>query len=146
MAHGVPRAGAVLSFIGGVFILIGGVIYAFVGAILSVFFGGAASFLYLGIPIAVLILVFSILLFIVPQLKIAWGALIVVLAFLSLGFDFFGGFVIGFLLCLIGGLMAIFAKTPTGNPAGWTPPPQCPACGGPVDISRRVCTKCGRPV
>jgi hypothetical protein len=146
MAHGVPRAGAILSFIGGIFILIGGLIYAFVGAILSVFVGGAASILYVGIPIALLILVFSILLFVLPQLKIAWGALIVVLAFLSLAFDFFGGFVIGFLLCLIGGLMAIFAKSPAAAVPGWAPPPRCPACGGTVDISRRVCTQCGRAV
>lgn len=145
MANGAPRAGAVLSFIGGVFILIGGLIYAFVGAILSIFVGGAASILYLGIPIALLILVFSVLLFVLPRLKIAWGALIVVLAFLSLGFDFFGGFVIGFLLCLIGGLMAIFSRSTARTP-GWAPPPQCPACGGTVDIGRRVCTQCGRAV
>lgn len=144
MAHGVPRAGAVLSFIGGIFILIGGLVSAFIGAILSVFFKGAAI-LYVGIPIALLIIVFSVLLFALPRLKIAWGALIVVLAFLSLAFDFFGGFVIGFLLCLIGGLMAIFSRSPAPT-AGWAPPPACPACGGAIDISRRVCTKCGRAV
>lgn len=145
MAHGVPRAGAILSFIGGIFILIGGLISALIGAILSAFFRGAGSILYVGIPIALLILVFSVLLFVLPQLKIAWGALIVVLAFLSLPFDFFGGFVIGFLLCLVGGLLAIFAKT-SAPTSGWVAPPRCPACGGTIDISRRVCTQCGRAV
>lgn len=145
MAGAVPKVGAVLSIIGGVFILIGGIIFAIAGAILSFFLGPIAKLLFVGIPIAILILVFSVLLLVLPQLKVAWGALIVVLAFLSLVFDFFGGFVIGFLLCLIGGLLAIFAKAP--SPAtGWIAPPRCPACGGAIDITRRVCTQCGRSV
>lgn len=141
----VPRVGAILSLIGGVFILIGGIIYAIAGAILSLFLGPIAGLLYLGLPIALLILVFSVLLFVLPRLKLAWGALIIVLAFLSLAFDFFGGFVIGFLLCFIGGLLAIFSKAPAPA-SGWNAPPRCPACGGTIDISRRVCTQCGRAV
>ncbi|MCI4337240.1 MAG: DUF6114 domain-containing protein, partial [Thermoplasmata archaeon] len=99
MSNAVPRAGAILSFIGGIFILLGGLLEAAVGAILSAFFGSAGHILFVGLPIALLILALSVLLFVLPRLHVAWGILIVVLAFLSLPFDFFGGFVIGFLLC-----------------------------------------------
>lgn len=145
MAGPAPKVGAILSIVGGVFILIGGIIYAIAGAILALFVGPIASILFLGVPIAILILVFAVLLLVAPRLKVVWGALIVVLAFASLVFDFFGGFVLGFLLCLIGGLLAIFHKAPMAAP-GWSAAPRCPACGGVVDVGRRVCTQCGRAV
>ncbi|HZY91755.1 MAG TPA: DUF6114 domain-containing protein [Thermoplasmata archaeon] len=155
MAGQVPTAGAVLSLVGGIFILLGGLVLAFIGAIFSFLLGAYAGILFIGLVLGILIIVMSILMFVMPRMKVAWGALVIVLAIVSLPFTIFGGFVLGFILCLVGGILAIVYKAPApmmGSPM-MAPPPMggavpavCPACGGPVDQARRVCTRCGRAV
>ncbi|HEY6237838.1 MAG TPA: DUF6114 domain-containing protein [Thermoplasmata archaeon] len=153
MAHHIPTAGAVLSLIGGIFVLLGGYVVAVFGVLFSLFFPRLAGLFFIGLAIGALIIVLSILLFVVPQARVAWGALIIVLAVLSWPFAL-GGFFLGFLLALIGGILAITHKAPVmmqppmGQPM-MPPPPgamACPHCGGVVNWQTRTCTACGRSV
>lgn len=164
MAGQTPTAGAVLSLVGGIFILLGGAVMAVIGTALSFFLGGLAGLFFIGLLDGILVIVMAILMFVAPQLKAAWGGLTIVFAILSLPFAFVGGFFIGFLLALIGGILAIVYKPPVvmmapppmmmpppppmgaPPPMGTAPPAVCPSCGGPVDTTRRVCTRCGRAV
>jgi Family of unknown function (DUF6114) len=156
MAGQTPTAGAILSLVGGIFILLGGLLIAAIGAVFSFILGGLTGLFFVGLLLGILIIVLSVLMFVAPRLKVAWGALVIVLAIVSIPFAALGGFVLGFILCLVGGILAIVHKAPApmmgapmmpppGAPMG-APPAVCPACGGPVDPARRVCTRCGRMV
>ncbi len=148
MSNHVPVAGGVLSIIGSVFVLLAGAALAVLGSFLSFFIGGLAGLFYIGLLIGVLMLIFSILIFVMPSMKTAWGALVIVLAIASLPFAL-GGFIIGFILALIGGILTLVHKS---TPAMAAPMPgqpvamACPACGGMVNPQTRTCTACGRQV
>jgi hypothetical protein len=154
MAHHIPTAGAILSLIGGIFVLLGGFIVAVFGVFVSLFFPRLGAVFFLGLVIGLLIIALAILLFVLPRLRVAWGALIIVLAFVSWPFAL-GGLFLGFLLSLIGGILAITYKAPVmmmqppmGQPM-MPPPPgamACPHCGGVVNWQTRTCTACGRSV
>ena len=149
-----PIAAFVLSLIGGLFILLGGLfegtLFAFLGNFLP-WLSGLAVVSYL---VGILTLVFAILLLAAPGLKTAWGALLIIMAILSLPFSSLGGFLIGFILTLIGGILALTFKptlapmtpVPPMPPAMAPPPTNCPACGGAVNPQTRTCTSCGRAV
>jgi hypothetical protein len=109
MARRGALGAAVLTFIGGLFVLLGAILSAAFGLLLRLA-RVSADFLFLGIPIALLILLMAVLMYFVPTAHVAWGAATILLAFLSLVFAAFGGLVIGFLLCLVGGVLAIFAR------------------------------------
>lgn len=153
MAGQVPTAGAILSLIGGIFVLLVGVWLAIIGTAFSFFLGSLTGLFFIGLVVGILIVVFAALMFAAPRMKVAWGALVIVLAIVSLP-TALGGFFIGFILALIGGILAITYKpTPTmmappmmGAPMGGPVPAACPACGGPIDPARRTCTRCGRMV
>jgi len=106
----------------------------------------------------ILIIVFAALLRSSPEGHVGYGVGIIIFAILS-WFGAFGGFGLGFLLSLIGGIMAI-----TWNPreasinvtmtAGTIPAPGpipqasaatrfCPRCGAPVEMGARFCRSCG---
>jgi hypothetical protein len=104
-----PRVGSVLGFVGGLFVLLGGIVMAAIGAFISLF-GIESRLFYVGIGIGLLILVFSVLLWAVPRLHLLWGVALIVLAFLSIPFAILGGFVIGFLLTLVGGIVGIVSR------------------------------------
>ena len=155
MAGQVPTAGAVLSLVGGIFILLAGLVFAALGAIFSFVLGGFTGLFFVELVLGILVIVMAILMFAAPRMKTAWGALVIVLSIVSLPFPGFGGFVIGFILALIGGILALVYKAPqpmmgspmmAPPPMAGAPPATCPACGGPVDAARRVCTRCGRAV
>jgi hypothetical protein len=106
-----PTAAAVLSIIGGVFILLGGIAEIAVGSYVSslsyVTGGGAIIGLgLLGVIMGLLILILGILLLSNPDSNVTYGVLIIVFSLISL-LSFLGGFVIGFLLALIGGILAL---------------------------------------
>lgn len=154
MARNVPVAGGVLSLIGAIFILLGGIAMAVLGAILSVFLPSLAGLFAIGLVIGVIALIVSILIFVMPHMKTAWGALMIVLAVVSLPFNILGGFVIGFILALIGGILTLVWKPPMVAPMGAPMAPPmgapgamtCPACGGMVNMQTRTCMSCGRQV
>jgi hypothetical protein len=143
----------VLSIIGGVFILLGGLAEIAVGSVVSSltfgFAGGSLiAFGALGVVLGILILVFGILVNSHPENHVLYGVLIVVFSIVSLT-SFAGGFVIGFILALIGGILALVWK-PTPAPVYYAPSPPvqrvCPKCGRVVDPSVRFCPHCGNPL
>jgi hypothetical protein len=142
-----PTAAMVLSIIGGIFILLGGILGVAIGSALSfVTFGFAGGTVLLlgavGLVIGILVVVFGVLLSMHPGNHTMYGALIVVFAIVS-WITAFGGFFIGFLLALIGGILALTFK-PTA-PVVWQQPIQrvCPKCGRVVDPNVKFCPACG---
>ncbi len=160
MANNVPTAGFVLSLIGGIFVLLAGIVLAVIGSFLASFIGGIAGIFFVGLVVGLLIIVLSVMLYVRPQMKTIWGILIIILAIVSLP-TALGGFFIGFLLALIGGVLAITYKAPQappmvappmmappmGAPMGSGPvPANCPSCGAPMNPASRTCTSCVRSV
>lgn len=100
--------------------MVGGLVFLVVGAIIGI--GGAVAAVFSVWPglavaglvagliiVGVLTLVFGYLLRHQPELGLVWGILLVVIALVSLPLAF-GGFVIGFLLTLVGGILAVTGK------------------------------------
>ncbi|MCI4366115.1 MAG: DUF6114 domain-containing protein, partial [Thermoplasmata archaeon] len=89
-----------------------------------------------------------------PQQHVIWGVLIIVFAVISIPLGG-GGFILGFILALIGGILAlVFKPMPMmmGGPGMMPGAPgtagvmTCPACGGAVNMQTRTCTMCGKAV
>jgi hypothetical protein len=143
-----PSAAYVLSLIGGIFVIIGGLITAVVGAVVTFFaFGLGGVFGVLGIIWGVLIIVFASRLNSDPNSHSTSGALIIVFSILS-WVGSFGGLFIGFLLGLIGGILAI-TWTPHAQ-AAYSPlstiqpgTKYCATCGAQMASSATYCPKCG---
>lgn len=154
-----PTAAFILSLIGGIFILLGGIYTAAITAIVgSAFFAFFPGFAALLIGLAVVALLFGLIIIFGaiqmkhhPESAKTWGIIVLVLALLSwLGG---GGFFIGFLLALIGGILAIIWHPPApmmGQPgqAAWgQPPPMASAPGGTPMAApgQKFCSSCGSP-
>ena len=106
-----PTGAGVLTIIGGLFILLGGIAELTIGsAISAVSLGQAGGALVglgaLGILLGFLILIFGIVILVSVDTPTGCGIVVLILAVISLA-SFFGGFVIGFILALIGGILAI---------------------------------------
>jgi len=103
----------ILAIIGGLFILLSGVWIAEVGSILSLLtFGLGGGILILlgafGAVLGVLILVLGVLVYIQPQHHVIFGVLIVLFSVISL--TSLGGFILGFILALVAGILAVVWK------------------------------------
>jgi hypothetical protein len=135
MAEEKPTAAFILSLIGGIFILIAAILVmiflGLVGTAFAIipFFGMIGGLL---IILGIVGLIFAILVIIgafminsgVPQRVRTGGIIVLIFSILSL-FTSGGGFFIGFILGLIGGILALTWKpkeVPT-RPAIATPPP-----------------------
>lgn len=132
-----PSTAFVLSLIGGIFILLGGIaeaaLFALVGSALLSFVPGLGA-LFLGLAIAALlfgliIIVGAIQMRSNPSSAKTWGIIVIVLAVISL-FGGGGGFIIGFILALIGGILALTWKPPQPAQAAWSAQPAAPPMGG----------------
>jgi len=166
-----PSTAFILCLIGGIFILLAGLVdaalYAIIGSALIAFFPGIGALL---IGLAVVALIFGLIIIYGafqlkshPETSKTWGILILVLALLSwIGG---GGFFIGFLLALIGAILALMWKPPAPamtQPAWGAPPPLttapmpppgaapaggaqkfCSSCGSPNNTGSQFCVKCG---
>jgi hypothetical protein len=130
-----PTAAFVLSFIGGTIILIGGTL-EFIGAlaasvVVSSLFGAPVGGLWvllgvLGLICGILVVVGAVMLYVNPKRNVPWGVITIIFSVISLLFAYFGGFVAGMILGIIGGALGI----------AWKPlPPLGPA---PTPITR-VC-------
>ncbi len=141
-----PTAAMVLSIIGGVFVLLAGLLELAIGSFLAgitVGFAGGGILLLgaLSLLFGILMIVFGVLMYHTPANHTVYGALVLVISIVSL-FTSLGGFFIGFLLGLIGGILGLaFKQRPTQ--AMFFPPAPAPAAPPPA---QRVCLKCGRMV
>ncbi len=125
-----PTAAMVLSLIGGIFVILGGAFIAFVGSLVSSFgylanggtTGGTVVTVVgvVGIIMGLIMIVGSFMLYSKPSSAKMWGIIILILSILS-WFTAVGGLVIGFILGLVGGILAIKYKPSTAAPA---PPAQ----------------------
>ncbi|MEM0118134.1 MAG: DUF6114 domain-containing protein [Conexivisphaerales archaeon] len=102
-----PNEAYILSLIGGIFVLIGAIVVTLAGAALTFFLLGIGAIIgVFGLIWGIVLIYFAGKLKSDPAGHTTYGALIVVFSLLS-WFGSYGGLVIGFLLCLIGGIMAI---------------------------------------
>jgi len=144
-----PTAAFVLSLIGGIIVLLVGLVAAAIGAAFTMFIGGIGGiFGLIGALWGVLMIVGAFKLNSDPNSHTTWGTLIIVFSFLS-WFGAFGGAFIGFLLGLIGGILAL-----TFNPrSAASPVPTavqqpitriCPNCGRVLQEDTKFCPGCGK--
>jgi hypothetical protein len=125
-----PTAAFVLSLIGGIFILIGGLVTIAVGSFiggLGFGFGGAAiaAFGAVGLICGLLTILGAVWINSGEQGKVRNGSIMVLIfSILSLIFAATGGFFIGFLLGLIGAILGLTWKP--SMPETTAPPPPVP--------------------
>jgi len=126
-----PSTAFVLSLIGGIFILLGGLataaIAAIIGGALFAFFPGGGVLL-----IGLLTIFGAVMLRNRPESAHTWGVLILVFAIISLFTSAGGGFIIGFILALIGGIFAMTWKPPAPAQAAWGQQPMAPPGAPPM--------------
>jgi hypothetical protein len=153
-----PNVAFVLSLIAGIFVLLGGLVVGAIGAILSFFaYGIGAVIGIFGIIWGIIIIVGAINLRAYPRQHLTWGIIILVFSIFS-WFGGLGGFFIGFLLGLIGGILAIIWSPPlqTQAASSYAAPAYvapaapsstarfCPNCGASVSPNTRFCRYCGK--
>ena len=127
-----PTAAFVLSLIGGIFILLGAIVVMALASVIGSFMvlgGGDPNIVYIygavGLIFAILVLVGAVMLWMKPQQHVAWG--VVVLLFSLFSIITTGGFFIGLILGLIGGILVIVWKPPAPMAPGMAPPMMPPS-------------------
>ncbi len=157
-ANQYPSAAFGLTIAAAVLIILSGLVIAAVGAFLTFFlFGVGAVFGLVGVLWGVLLIVCAVRLRSNPQQHTMLGVAIVLLSIFSF-FGAAGGFGLGFLLGLIGGIMALVwnpgvsmsvnvtassaANIPVSASSGSTR--FCPNCGAPVEAGAKFCRSCGK--
>jgi hypothetical protein len=91
----------------------------------------------------VLIIVFAVMLNSHPNNHATYGGLILVFSIVS-WFGSFGGLFIGFLLGLIGGILAIVWHPSVLTPVQAPITRICPSCGRVIDNDTKFCPACGK--
>lgn len=104
-----PGTAFILSLIGGIFVILGGLIWAAVGTLIA-FFTGLGFLLYVFLFFGIIIVIGAAMMNSNPRSTNAWGVVILILGIISLI-----GIVtaLGGLLAIIGGAFAISWKPPT---------------------------------
>jgi hypothetical protein len=139
-----PTAAFILSLIGGIIILLSGLAVATIGAAVTFFLAGIVGiFGLIGAVWGILIIVFAVMLNSNPRSHTTYGALILVFSLLS-WFGSFGGFFIGFLLALIGGILALVWHPSAPAPAQTPITRICPNCGRVISEDTKFCPACGK--
>jgi len=105
-----PVGAGVLTIIGGFFVLIGGAAFAVLGLFFAIF-GVVSRLFLLGLLVGVLILLMGVLMVALPSAHSVWGFLTICLAVASIPFAF-GGLIVGFVLTLFGGILAVRWRRP----------------------------------
>ncbi len=141
--HSYPNTAYILSLIGALLIILGGIIVGIVGAAFTFFMGGIGGIAGLfGVIWGIVILISAFNLKNNPSQHVTWGIIILIFSLVS-WFGSIGGFGLGFLLSLIGGIMALVWTPPASEAQAYAPPPTAPAApSGQV----RYCTNCGRSI
>ena len=128
-----PVNAFILSFLGSLFVLFGAILGFVFAPNFSYISGLSAALTGVVAIIGVMILAASVMLYLSPDLHVAWGVTILVFSvasFLSVysGLAGFGLGIAGMVLGIVGGALAI----------GWTPGGNWPK------VSFRACPACGR--
>ena len=143
-----PLNAFILSLLGSLFVLLG-TILGFVLSPgypvfynLSIIFTGVSGFL------GTVMLLASVMLYLRPDLHVAWGVTILVLSVASFtsaftGYAGFGLGIVGMVLGIIGGALAIGWTSAGATPA--MPFRVCLACGRPSNYQFAFCPFCGAP-
>lgn len=100
-----PVVAAVLTFLSGLFVIVGGLVFALVGTVLALLGHGSVVFL-LGLVVGLLLLLDAALMIAAPRAHLLWGGLAIALAVVSIAVAF-GGFLVGLVLGLLGGFLAL---------------------------------------
>jgi hypothetical protein len=125
-----PTAAFVLSLLGAIFIIIGGLVYAVIFSIIGgifdfIGFGGLGDLItilgVLRIVWGILVLIGAIMMNSEDKGKVRTGSILVLIFSILSWFGAAGGLVIGFLLGLIGTILGL-----TWNPSRYEPPPPPP--------------------
>jgi Family of unknown function (DUF6114)/zinc-ribbon domain len=173
-----PTGAFISATLGGIAILVFAVLEIDIGASCEVTanctftFGGVASVYVasgiLGAVVGALSVAFATLLYTRPEHRVVSGVMLIVFAILSL-VSFGGGFGIGFIGTLLGGILAIAWQpgpqylgyqpvypAPYPYSAPYAPPPVAPVapavqriclkCGRAVDLQAKFCSHCGNPL
>src|SRR5439155_18503695 len=106
-----PTAAFVLSLIGGIFILLDGILLAVVGSAIAIgglagsgTAGGIVSAIgAIGVIFGLIIIIGGVMMYQKPQSHTMWGVIVLILSLISIITG--GGFIIGLILGLIGGLL-----------------------------------------
>lgn len=124
-----PDLAAVLTIVGGAFVLAGGLVLWAVGTVLAHVFGLSSPLFLGGVVVGLIAVVAGGLLGLVPRLRRVLGAVVLACAVASIPLAF-GGFVVGFLLTAIGGgiavarprrrVVVVSAASPPGASPPWT--------------------------
>jgi hypothetical protein len=150
-----PTAAMVLSLIGGLFVIFGGAALAFAGSIIGSFnVTGAASASntvlalgIIGVIMGIIMVVGGFMMYSKPTSAKMWGVIVLILAIIS-WVTAIGGFFIGFLLGLIGGILALTFK-PTMAPGAMPPPmmsSSMPMGSAPMGSMGMTCKNCGASI
>ena len=149
-----PLTAFILSLLGSVFVVIG-TILGFVLYSRSTFpYASDITGIFAGISLAlgILVLMMSVMLYMRPELHVAWGVTILVFSAASFtsvfaGFGGLGLGVVGMVLGVVGGAIAIAWRPGLGMPPMVGPPGYrvCLSCGRMSPFGYAFCPFCGTP-
>jgi hypothetical protein len=111
MAEEIPVAAFILSLIGAILILINGLAVAAAGAFMIWIPIAGAAIILIGLGLSVPVMMGAILMYSKDKSRVMTGS-IIVLIFSIISLFIGGGFIIGFILCLVGSILGLV----------WTPP------------------------
>lgn len=106
-----PLAAGVLTILGGLFILVGGAVFAVVGGFLFALFHVFSGLFLVGLVAGLLTILMGVLMLAVPSGHGVWGIATIIFALLSVPFAL-AGFILGFVLALAGGVVAVTWRPP----------------------------------
>lgn len=105
-----PAVAYMLALVAGVLVVLNGLLLLVAEVTLGLgVFGGGLAFGLIGILLGLMIIYAAVRLNAQPNEHVSWGAVIIVFSMISL-VVVGGGFILGFLLGLIGGILAIAWK------------------------------------
>lgn len=147
MAGARPTAGMVLSIIGGLLILLVGAVILWIASLLGSLIEGLLPLTgetlnmdpllwfrilggVFGVAFGLIIIVGGVMMAARPQSSTIWGVIVLILSILSVLST--GGFFLGMILGIVGGILGIVWKPPMAAPMAPSPaPPQTPAPSAP---------------
>lgn len=151
-----PLTAFILSLLGSLFVIMGTIIgYLFYAT--NVYYpypgGLTLAFTWVALIIGVMMLLASMLLYLRPELHVAWGVIILVFSVGSFTSVFattagFGLGVLGMVLGIVGGALAIVWRPGVAMPGmagGGVPYRVCLSCGRMAPLGFPHCPYCGAP-